>query len=112
MVTEVRQPTTATLRKYGLSAADWRAILDRQAGACGVCGKVPASGTLHIDHAHVRGWKNMAPADRRLFVRGLTCFTDNSVFLRRGATPERLRAAADYLERFERRSASNGMEAT
>lgn len=59
------------------------------------------SGILHVDHSHVRGWKKLPPEERRKYVRGLTCFVDNSVFLRRGATPERLRSAAAYLERYE-----------
>ena len=42
----------------------------------------------------------MAPEDRRRYVRGLTCWFCNSVMLRRGATPEKLRAAADYLETY------------
>ena len=96
----VRVPTRPTLKRYGLTEQDWRDMLAEQGFACGVCHKVPASGTLHIDHDHVRGWRKMVPAERRKYVRGLTCFVDNSVFLRRGATPERLRAAADYLERF------------
>ena len=101
MPQEARVPTKGTLRKYGLNEADWRAILDAQGGGCGVCGGVPASGTLHIDHEHARGWRTMAPADRRTFVRGLLCWWDNGVLLRRGASPTRLRAAADYLEKYE-----------
>ena len=102
-MTEARQPTAATLRRYGLSVDEWRAMLVAQGNGCGVCGKVPASGTLHIDHSHQRGWKRMPPSERKQWVRGLCDFTCNSVWLRRGATPEKLRAAADYLERFERR---------
>ena len=97
----VRVPTRPTLRRYGLTEEAWRAVLDSQGGVCGVCGKVPASGTLHVDHAHARGWKKMPPDERRKYVRGLTCFLCNSVWLRRGATPARLRSAAEYLERYE-----------
>ena len=97
----VRIPTRPTLRRYGLTEGEWAEILGRQGGACGVCGKVPASNTLHIDHDHVRGFKKMKPDEKRRFVRGLACWMCNSVWLRRGATPERLRSAADYLERYE-----------
>ena len=96
-----RQPAARTLARYGLSLAEWKRILKRQGGGCGVCGTVPPSGTLHIDHEHVRGWRKMAAQERRKFVRGLVCWFDNGVLLRRGASPERLRAAADYLERYE-----------
>lgn len=102
-MSEARQPTRATLRRYGLTVEDWRAIMEAQGWACGVCKKVPPSGTLHIDHSHARGFKALPPEEKRHHVRGVVCFTDNSVFLRRGATPERLRAAADYLEAYERR---------
>lgn len=98
----VRQPSARTLARYGLTLADWRAFLRRQKGACGVCGSVPPSGILHIDHSHERGWKRMPPERRKQFVRGLACFRCNSVWLRRGATPELLRAAANYLEAYER----------
>lgn len=99
-VGEVRVPAPSTLRRYGLTRVEWEAILAEQGGVCGVCRKVPASGTLHIDHDHARGWRKLKPEERRRYVRGLTCFIDNAVFLRRGATPERLRAAADYLEKY------------
>ncbi len=97
----VRIPVRATLRKYGLTEDEWRALLTRAGGACEVCHTVPTSGGLHIDHHHARLWRKMAPADKKRYVRGLLCWNCNSVWLRRGATPERLRAAADYLERYE-----------
>ena len=97
----VRVPTRQTLQRYGLTAPEWRATLDRQGGTC-VCGNVPKSGTLHIDHEHRRGYKDLPPEERKGYVRGLLCWFCNSVLLRRGATPERLRAAANYLERYER----------
>lgn len=99
----LRTPSKTTLRKYGLSEAEWSGIADRQGRVCYVCGKVPASGILHIDHEHVRGWKKMPPEQKRKHVRGLLCWHCNSVWLRRGATPEKLRKAADYLDEHERR---------
>ena len=100
---EPRMPTKPTLKKYGITEEDWRAILDRQGGGCGVCGLVPESGTLHIEHEHVRGWKKMPPENRKRFVRGLCCFTCNTRWVGRGATPQKLRAAAQYLEEYDRR---------
>jgi hypothetical protein len=102
-VPETRVPTKYTLKKYGITEEDWRAILDRQGGGCGVCGLVPESGTLHIEHEHVRGWKKMPPEYRKRFVRGLCCFTCNTRWVGRGATPQKLRAAAKYLEEYDRR---------
>lgn len=102
-MTEARIPTRQTLRKYGLSVEEWRDILVTQDGGCGVCGKVPASGTLHIEHEHVRGWAKMAPEEKKQYVRGLACWFCNTNLLRIGTSPARLRAAADYLERYAER---------
>lgn len=98
-----RTPSRQTLRRYGITVEEWQGILDQQGGACGVCGKVPESGTLHIDHEHVKNWKKMEPSDRKRFVRGLCCFTCNAKWVGRGATPTKLRAAAEYLEAYDRR---------
>jgi len=78
-------------------------MLDAQGGTCAVCDKVPANGGLHIDHDHVRGWKQMSPENRKRYVRGLACWHCNSVWLRRGATPEKLRRAAEFLEQYAKR---------
>ena len=65
----VREPTKATLRKYGLVLPEWRAILERQGGVCAICGQVTSSGRLVTDHEHVRGWKKLPPAMRARTVR-------------------------------------------
>ncbi len=103
-----RVPTKATLKKYGLTEAEWKAILERGGGGCAICGNVPASGTLHVDHEHVKGWKKMAPEQRKKYVRGILDWHCNAFIMRRGVTPAKLRAAADYLEAHERRK--NGQE--
>jgi hypothetical protein len=64
---------------------------------------VPKSGRLNVDHFHTKGWKNMAPARRKLYVRGLVCYFCNRFFLARGATPEKLRNGAAYLEEWASR---------
>lgn len=102
-MTEARVPSRQTLAKYGLTRELWDEILNRQAGVCGVCGTVPASGTLHIEHEHVRGFKTMPPDQRRRYVRGLACWFCNGNLLRRGVTPAKLRAAADFLESYAQR---------
>ncbi len=98
-MTEARQPSKATLRRYGISVDEWRAMLDMQDGVCAVCGTLPASGTLHIDHEHVKGWAKMPPEQRKLHVRGLLCYRDNRFFCSRGMTADRARAVARYLDR-------------
>jgi hypothetical protein len=104
-VSPVSEPTPATLKKYGLTSAEWRAILDRQGGGCGACGTVPPSGRLNVDHAHVRGWKKMVPEERKGYVRGLLCYMCNTHTLSRGATVAKLEGAAKYLRDYERRRA-------
>lgn len=89
-------PSKATLQKYGLSLEDWRALLDRQGGVCVICEK--PSQRLCIDHDHVPGFKHMAPADQRRYVRGLLCWFCNSHIVGRGVTTAKLRNALRYLE--------------
>ena len=88
-------PKKATLAKYGLTLDDWRAILERQGGVCAICKKT--SRRLCVDHDHLVGWKDMAPADRRNAVRGALCWFCNSHIVGRGVTLAKIQAAAVYL---------------
>lgn len=63
-----------------------------------MCRRAPTSGTLYIDHEHVKGWARLGPEARRSHVRGLLCFSDNRRFCAKGMTPERALAIAVYLE--------------
>ena len=73
-------------------------LLEAQGGRCGTCPKLEYEYYLQtkrrfdIDHSHT-------PPDYP--IRGLLCRGCN-MRLRRGMTPEWLRAAADYLERSSR----------
>ncbi len=98
---QVLTPSPNTLKKYGLSEEEWRAILERQGGVCFVCKKEPNKGRLCIDHEHVKGWRKMPPAQRKGFVRGLLCWTDNHYALARGMTVERAMNVAQYLRDYE-----------
>lgn len=104
-------PSLVTLRKYGLTAAEWLAILRRQGGVCAICKKVPGparnTGLIRfvIDHEHVRGWKRMSPDKRKLYVRGLTCWWCNSSYLGRSITAEKARNVARYLDAHAKRLA-------
>ncbi len=77
-------------RKYGISLEDYNTILAHQGGKCAICRcDPPKSGrAFHVDHDHKTGR-----------VRGLLCWTDNHDVVGRLRDPERLRAAARYLER-------------
>jgi len=107
-MTEARQPSKPTLRKYGITVDEWRALLDLQGGVCGVCGKLPASGTLHIDHFHARGWARMAPAQRKLHVRGLACHVCNRFHLARNMSVAKAKGLLAYLERFRETPPAGG----
>lgn len=94
-------PTASTLRRYGLTATEWLAMLKSQGGVCALCRKVPKSGGLVIDHHHVRGWKSMNPEMRKKYVRGLICRHDNHRLVGQFMTLEAARAVVAYLERYE-----------
>jgi hypothetical protein len=77
-VQHVFPPTQKTLRRYGLNLADWEKLASTQGHVCAICGKLPKSGRLHIDHQHVKGWAKLPPDQRKRFVRGLICFRCNN----------------------------------
>lgn len=60
----VRRMASKTLRAYGLTADDIKALYDAQQGLCKICGQPDTTkrGVLHIDHCHATGT-----------VRGLLC---------------------------------------
>jgi len=105
----VSPPTASTLNRYGLSADEWWQLLDSQDGVCPICDRVPnlsaKTGKVRfvIDHEHVRGWKNMPPEKRKLYVRGLTCWFCNHSFLGRGITIDKAERVAEYLSRYAQR---------
>ena len=79
---------------YGISHADYDKLLDRQGGACAICGGVRA--VLSVDHCHAREKAGAAP---RSTVRGLLCRRCNGRLLTAALdNPAILRRAADYLE--------------
>ena len=106
-------PARSTLRRYGLSLAGWLEIIRRDVvgldgettWVCPVCGVYPPTGRTVVDHRHVRGWKKLAPEERKKYVRGVVCVTCNHFVLTRYGTPAKFRNAAEYLDRFAGRSA-------
>lgn len=92
-----RVPAPATLRRYGLTLPEWQWMLKSQGGVCAICGKVPPSRILCVDHEHCRGWKKLPPADRRKTVRGLVCPHCNHRLLGFFVTLERSQAVTTYL---------------
>ncbi len=108
----VAAPSPTTLKKYGLSAEQWLAVLNAQGNVCAICGKVPTTGRWVTDHAHVKGFKKMPPEQKRKYVRGITCWWDNKNFLARGLTIEKAKSVVIYLEAFAARLAANDNSST
>ena len=92
-------PTAPTLKRYGLTEDDWDWLVAEQLGACGLCGNIPPSGRLYIDHEHVYGFKKLPPEERRKHVRGGVCFVCNTRRIARNDA----RTARALVEYFERR---------
>lgn len=76
-------------RKYGLTAACYKAMWDAQAGVCAICGEPEDGRRLVVDHCHATG-----------AVRALLCNNCNTALGYAADDSTRLRLAADYLDRF------------
>ena len=101
---DVKVPTQTTLNKYGLSQAEWIDMFMAQDGKCPICHKEPKTfkgGEFHIDHWHVRNWKNMLPEERKRFVRGIVCQWCNRSYLSKGINLTKARNMVIYLEKFK-----------
>jgi hypothetical protein len=76
-------------RTYGLTVAEWQAMLEAQDGRCAVCRTdTPGGrGLFHVDHCHTTGR-----------IRALLCHACNVVLGLVADDPVRLRALAAYVE--------------
>lgn len=74
-------------RKYGITEADYQALLDWASGRCWICFKPPKNRRLHVEHDHKTGR-----------VRGLTCWRCNTLLQHANDDPAILERAAEYLE--------------
>jgi hypothetical protein len=74
---------------WGLSDGEYDSMLEAQGGGCAICGETCKSGrSLAVDHDHASGQ-----------IRGLLCGDCNRAIGMMADSPERLRSAADYVER-------------
>ena len=74
--------------KYGISEAEWLAVLKAQGGGCAVCGGDNGGKTLSTDHDH-----------KTKRVRGLLCFRCNRYLVSRHRDGRLLKLAGAYLDR-------------
>lgn len=118
-MTPPKPPRLGTLRKYGLTEADWVEMCEACSHTCVVCGQPFGDRPLVVDHEHVRGFKArktrkaksgrtvkvrvMPPEERKLYVRGVIHSWCNR-FIRKWLTLERGRAIVAYLQAYEERS--------
>lgn len=112
-----KPPRLGTLRKYGLTEADWLRMCEACNCTCVICGKPFEDRPLVIDHEHVKGFKArknrksrkgktfkvrvMPPEERRKYVRGILHSYCNR-FVRKWLTLDRAEAIVAYLREFER----------
>lgn len=78
-------------RKYGLTIAEYEAMVAAQNGVCAICLKPPTKGNgkkLCIDHCHTTGK-----------IRGLLCCACNSAIGNMEDSIERLESAKEYLRK-------------
>lgn len=99
----LNEPSSSTLKKYGLSLEQWKEMADKQGHKCYVCQIVPTKNRLCIDHEHVKGWKKKPPEERVLYVRGLLCWRCNTTYLGRGISIDRAKKVVSYLEEYQLR---------
>ena len=76
----------ALQRDFGISPEQYQALLTEQEGRCKICGRLPQSRRLSVDHCHATGK-----------VRGLLCGQCNHGIGNFQDDPRLLKAAAEYL---------------
>lgn len=77
-------------RAYGISIGEFETLFSFQDGKCAICQLELVRGKeTHVDHDHYSGQ-----------VRGLLCHHCNLMLGHAKDNPERLRSAADYLEKY------------
>jgi hypothetical protein len=68
----IKPPAPGTLRRYGLTAEGWLALLAGQGWKCAVCLKARPP-RWNTDHDHVPRWAHLPPEQRVRYVRGVLC---------------------------------------
>lgn len=99
----IKEPSPNTLKRYGLSLEEWLSILKKQGNVCAICKKEPPSGRLVTDHFHAPLWKKMPPDKRKIYVRGILCWTCNHYYVGRAITVFKAENVVVYLKEFEER---------
>lgn len=91
---------SSTLKhKYGITLAEYDALLEAQGGRCAVCGTSDPVRNWSVDHDHSCTHAPQGPSRVccKDCVRGILCSSCNSMLGMSGDSPERLIAGAAYL---------------
>lgn len=96
-------PSVATLRRYGLTAEAWLALLAGQGWRCPICRKGSATTLWNTDHDHVPRWKTMPAEERRRYVRGVLCAYCNRRRVNSRMSADEAARIAAYLAAYEAR---------
>ncbi len=101
-----RRRDTALVRKYGITAVEYGAILKAQNGVCYICQKPPKEGgnRLAVDHLHSKGENKRNPIEKRIMVRGLLCWPCNKGLAVYKDDITRFKRAVSYLEQWPAQS--------
>lgn len=76
-------------QRYNIEPEEYYEMVAAQSGRCAICGNAcPVFSRLSVDHCHVTGT-----------IRDLLCSPCNQILGLALDNPDRLRAAADYLEK-------------
>lgn len=93
----IREQSAWASRKYrfGITEEQYNSMLESQGGVCKICKSPPANRRLSIDHDHSCC---VGPKTCGNCIRALLCNPCNTILGLAGDEPDRLRAAAKYLE--------------
>lgn len=94
-------PSPATLRRYGLTADEWLALLAGQGWKCPICGRSRV--VWNTDHDHVPRWRHLPPEERKRYVRGVLCAYDNHRRVNSRMSAAEAQRIASYLAAYEAR---------
>lgn len=97
----VRPPTTATLRRYGLTVDEWLCLLKDQGWMCPICLRTKV--VWNTDHEHIPMWKTRSDEERKARVRGILCAHCNHRVVHSTISAETAQRIADYMKRYEQR---------
>lgn len=99
----VTPPAPATLKKYGMTADEWLALLAGQDWKCPICLRDAADLKLVTDHEHAPGWAKMSDKQKKRYTRGVLCSWCNHTRVHSKINAEIAQRIADYIAAYERR---------